>query len=357
MKPENLAYPYGVPVISGLIKSRPEDFEVIEHLDFEPSEQGEHLFLLVEKTGLTTPQLIEIIARQHALHPRQIGYSGLKDRNALTRQWLSLHLPGRELPEKPRDGEGYRVLRAHRHYSKLRHGTHKSNFFRVTLRQVAGLEEVTREQLQALATRGMANYFGPQRFGREQDNVEQALKQLGNARLKRSRRGILLSSLRSYLFNQVLSRRISLGHWDQPLDGDVFMLRGSHSIFSEPLDQSLRQRFSMMDIASTASLYGSGESRLSGEALQIEQRILAEHEEVTACLDRQAVRRQMRALRVALDTFDYEHDPVAKTMRLQVSLPAGSYLTSLLAHFIAVSEPAQEAFRYRQNQPSDGPSR
>ena len=340
----DLIYPYGTAVATGLIKSRAEDFQVVEELGFEPSGEGEHLFLLVEKTGLTTPELVVRIARDYSIHPRQISYSGLKDKNALTTQWLSLHLPGQEAVTTDVNGDGYRVLRALRNRSKLRRGSHKSNFFSVCIRSVQDLPATGRAQLDNCASQGIANYFGAQRFGRRQDNVAQALAQLGHSPLKRTRRSMLLSSLRSYLFNQILSRRISMGYWAQPLEGDVFMLRGSHSIFSAALDATLSERFAAMDISSTASLYGKGDSRLSGEVLQIEQQVLAENREITDCLDRQAVSRQMRALRVAVENFSYEYDAVEKVLRLELRLPSGSYLTSLLDHFIRVSEPDQERF-------------
>lgn len=345
MKQSALAYPYGDALIDGVIKSRPQDFIVVEELGFEPSGEGEHLFLQVEKSGLSTPELVARISRDYSIHPRHIGFSGMKDKNALTTQWLSLHLPGQKADPQVSVGDDYRVLRALRNRSKLRRGSHKSNFFRVCIRAIDDLPAASREQLEAIASRGMANYFGAQRFGRRQDNVEQALARLAGSRLKRTRRGMLLSALRSHLFNQVLSRRISLGHWAHPLEGDVFMLRGSHSIFSEALDASLLQRYASMDIASTASLYGSGQSQLSGPALQLEQQVHSEHGEITSCLDNQAVKLQMRPLRVMVDDLQYELDAAEKCLLLELRLPAGSYLTSLLDHFISVTEPGQGHFR------------
>ena len=344
MKPNPLVFPYGNPLVGGLIKQQPRDFEVVEELGFEPSGEGEHLFLEIEKTGLTTAQLVDRVARDYALQPRAIGYSGLKDKNAVTTQWLSLHLPGREAPAREAAGDGYRVLRARRHRGKLRRGTHRANFFRVTLREVEALPAATREQIAALRACGMANYFGPQRFGRARDNVEQALAQLGSRQLKPRRRSLLISALRSHLFNQVLSRRIAAGLWDEPLDGDVFMLRGSHSIFSEPPTAELRRRFAELDIAATASLYGDGPERLGGEALRIERRVFDENREIRTCLDRLRVKRQMRALRVVAESFEYDYAAGARCLRLQLRLPAGSYLTSLLGHFIAVTEPDQADF-------------
>jgi tRNA pseudouridine13 synthase len=336
--PMDLPYPYGAALASGVFKSTPADFEVEEVLGFEPDGEGEHLFLWVEKKGLSTPELIARIAHDHSLKPAVISHSGLKDKHALTRQWLSLHLPGNGTPFDRPAGDGYRVLRQLRHHRKLRPGTHKSNRFRLRLREVSGLGDVTREQIETVASAGFANYFGHQRFGSKQDNVQQALQQLHSRKMSRSRRSLLLSSLRSQLFNLILARRIELGCWAQPLDGDVFMLRGSHSIFSEKLDADLLARYRRLDISSCASLYGSGVKPMSGQPRAIEQAVFAECADITSCLDRHGSRLQMRPLRALADGFEYDFDAAAGLLNLQLSLPAGSYVTSLLDHFIVLAD-------------------
>lgn len=337
MRPE-LFYPYGAARAGARLKATPEDFEVEEVLGFEPLGEGEHLFLWVEKRGLTTPELIERIARDHGLSAAPIGYSGLKDKNAVTRQWLSLQLPGQADPFDCPVGEGYRVLRQQRHNRKLRPGSHRSNRFRLCLREVDDLPSLTRQQIDSVQTQGFANYFGAQRFGRKADNVEQALSQLGKRRLSRARKSILLSSLRSYLFNAILVQRVSGGHWQAPLEGDVFMLRGSHSIFSEPLDASLLERYRQLDLSPCGSLFGTGRQLMSGQAQSIEQVVFAEHSEITACLERHRSKLQMRPLRAVAESLSYDYDAAAKLLRLEVSLPAGSYVTVLLEHFLLLEE-------------------
>lgn len=327
-------YPYGPAVASAVLKFRPGDFEVSEELGFEPAGEGEHLFLLVEKSGLSTRELIGCIARDYSLEPRLIGYSGLKDKHALTRQWLSLHLPGKSPACGLFEGTGYQVLKQVRHSRKLRPGSHSYNAFKVRLRDVVDFSEQTREQLDAIAGRGFANYFGTQRFGRQQDNVKQALVELPRRRLKRSRRSLLISALRSHLFNLVLAQRIHLGHWDLPLDGDVFMLRGTHSIFTDTLDDALVDRYRVLDIASTGSLYGAGQNLLAGEPRAIEARVYAACEEITSCLDQQGAKLQMRALRAVANKFSYDYDAGNKLLRLKADLPSGCYMTTLLEHFI-----------------------
>ena len=327
-------YPYGPVVASAVLKSRPGDFEVSEELGFEPAGEGEHLFLLVEKSGLSTRELIGCIARDYSLDPKFIGYSGLKDKHALTRQWLSLKLPGKSPAYGLIEGNGYQVLKQARHTRKLRPGSHSHNSFKVRLRDVVDFSEQTREQLDAIAGRGFANYFGTQRFGRRQDNVKQALVELPRRRLKRSRRSLLISALRSYLFNRVLAQRIHLGHWDMPLDGDVFMLRGTHSIFTDTLDDALVDRYRMLDIASTGSLYGAGQNLLGREPRAIEAQVYTACEEITGCLDQQGAKLQMRALRAVVDQFSYEYDAANQSLRLKADLPSGCYMTTLLEHFI-----------------------
>ena len=337
MAPE-LVYPYGPPVAGAVLKSRPSDFRVIEELGFEPTGEGEHLFLLVEKSGISTHELIARVGRDYSLDPRHIGYSGLKDKHALTRQWLSLHMPGKKPPSELFKGNDYQVLRQASHNRKLRPGTHKYNSFEVHLREVSDFPDQTGEQISAVTRQGFANYFGAQRFGRQQDNVRQALEQLPRRRLKRSRKSMLLSSLRSYLFNRILAQRIGLGHWDLPLEGDVFMLRGNRSIFSEALDDGLVERFRALDISNTASLYGIGQGLLTGEARAIEAQVFAECEAITRCLDQQGTKLQMRALRGVVDNFSYDYDAADQSLLLKLDLPAGCYVTTVLDHFIKLQD-------------------
>ena len=335
---EKPVYPYGESAISGVIKSTPADFQVNEELGFEPGGEGEHYFLLVEKTGLSTQELITRIAQDYSLHPRLVGRSGLKDKHARTSQWLSLHLPGKSLPAVRSSGDGYRILRQVRHHRKLRPGTHKSNRFQLCLREVEKFPDQTIAQINLIARQGFANYFGAQRFGRRQDNVKQALAQLAGRRLQRSRKSILLSSLRSYLFNQILARRISLGHWRKPLSGDVFMLRGSHSIFQDEIGDDLLARYQQLDIASSASLYGMGRNQVADQAQAIEEQVFAQHADITDCLDRQGTKLQMRALRAVVDDFSYDYDAEKRKLWLKVTLPAGSYVTTMLEHFIDLTD-------------------
>ena len=335
---EALVYPYGDATIKGTIKSQATDFKVDEDLGFEPDGEGEHLLLQIEKVGLSTHELIDRIAADFKLKPRDIGYSGLKDRHAVTRQWLSLRLPGQSGHENAPESADYRILKQGLHRRKLKPGTHRRNHFEVTIRNLSAFSSVTQNQIDLIRCKGMANYFGQQRFGSKQDNVGRALGVFGSERktrkISRSKKSLYLSALRSHLFNQILSRRIEAGYWSEPADGDVFMLAGSQSIFYEPINQDLIDRFDQQDISSTVSLYGTGNRMLEGRALALEDQVLAEFEEIRDCLSQQKTHLAMRATRVVVENLKFAYSDAEQTLTIVATLPRGSYFTTLLNHFL-----------------------
>jgi tRNA pseudouridine13 synthase len=336
-----LKYPYGEPHQTGAIKSQVDDFRVVENLGFEPCGEGEHLFLCVEKTNFTTQDLIEQIAREFSVKPRDIGYSGLKDKLAVTQQWLSVHLPGQMNSVEMPCSSHYNLLQHGWHNKKIRAGSHRSNSFEVMVRGVADLSDQTQHQIDDVKAFGMANYFGEQRFGARQDNVERAIHSFTNERrarkLSRTKRSLYISALRSFLFNQILSRRIEQNFWHQPLLGDVYMLSGSHSLFSDDIDDNILKRYQQQDISSAVSLYGAGSSLLSETALALEEAVFHQYSEIVECLSAQKVKLQMRTTRVAVESFDVTHDSDAQALKVSATLPSGCFFTTLLKHFIDTS--------------------
>lgn len=336
-----MKYPYGSPHQTGVIKSQADDFRVSENLGFDACGEGEHLFLHIEKTNLTTQDLIEQVAREFSVKARDIGYSGLKDKLAVTKQWLSVHLPGQMNSVKIPSSSHYQLLQHGWHNKKIRSGSHRSNSFEVTVRGVTELSNQTQQQINDIKMTGMANYFGEQRFGAQQDNVERAIHTFTNERrtrkLSRTKRGLYISSLRSFLFNQILSQRLEKNHWHQPLQGDVYMLSGSHSLFSGTIDDSILERYQQQDISSAASLYGEGVSMLSENALAIEEAVYNQYPEVIACLVGQKVKLQMRTTRVTVEGFNVVHDLNSHSLKVTATLPSGCFFTTLLKHFIESS--------------------
>src|SRR5690606_12755695 len=224
---------HGAPVLSASIRAAPEDF-LVEELDaFAASGAGEHLLLQVEKRGMNTAFAAKLLAQWAGVGEAAIGYAGLKDRHAVTRQRFSVHLPAREAPgvdsleataAASGPGQGLRVLGQSRHAKKLPRGALAGNRFRLLLREAQGVRSAIDARLHDIATLGVPNYFGDQRFGRDGANVANALAMFAGRRVARAQRTHLLSAARSELFNRVLAARVGAGSWDRGLEGEVWML-------------------------------------------------------------------------------------------------------------------------------------
>ena len=165
---------YGPPLVAATIRGEPADFVVTEILNLDFSGDGEHDWLWIEKTGANTAWVGEQLAKHAGVHPRDVGFSGLKDRHAVTRQWYSVRRPtGAGSNWGALDIDGVRVLEQHRHQRKLKRGAHRANRFRIALRggEVAAHSEQLVARLELIAAQGAPNYFGEQRFGRDGGNI------------------------------------------------------------------------------------------------------------------------------------------------------------------------------------------
>ncbi|GAB2512740.1 tRNA pseudouridine(13) synthase TruD [Lysobacter humi (ex Lee et al. 2017)] len=323
---------HGAPVLRARMRARIEDFIVEELPGFEPTGQGEHVLLAIEKRGMNTAFAARRIAEWAGVGEVAIGYAGLKDRHAVTRQWFTVHLPGRETPDVAGlESNELRVLSHTRHARKLPRGALAGNRFTLVLRDVEASGDID-ARLHAIAARGVPNYFGEQRFGRAGDNVQQALAMFAGRRVRREERSLLLSAARSELFNRVLAERVRLDRWDAPLDGEVWMLDGRRSIFGpEPFDDALAARLAAFDIHPTGPLWGRGALRTTGDCAAIETAALEgeEAQALRAGLERAGLDQERRALR--LRPADLRWTQGAGTLELGFALPAGCYATTVLA--------------------------
>ena len=330
--PLSLPYAYGEPALTADLRVSPDDFIVDEMLGFSPSGHGEHLFVLVEKRNANTHYVAEALARQARIKSRDVGYAGIKDRRALCRQWFSLALPGKTDPDfSGWCGNGWRVLDGRRHDRKLRRGVHRGNRFDISLRQCAGDVSDLAHRIELITQLGVPNYFGEQRFGRDGDNVVQALSRLSTGRPpSRHQRSIYLSALRSFLFNQVLARRVVESRWNQLVAGDILMLAGTGSVFPSDDSADLIGRVESGDLTPTGLLYGSpGKLTASSEALAIELAVAEEHRDICGMLDRADVGAARRALRVIPGGFSCQRT-AGDTLHCTFTLPRGSYATAVL---------------------------
>jgi tRNA pseudouridine13 synthase len=162
-----------MPGIGGCIKERPEDFIVEELPLYEFSGQGEHVYLFIEKRGMNTHDVIRRLAKAFGVNRGAIGYAGLKDKQAVTRQHFSVYQtdPSRDQRslERASHHPNFHILWSRRHTAKLRRGHHGGNRFIIYIRQVEpAMLPVARDILDVLVGNGAANYIGPQRFGYRQ---------------------------------------------------------------------------------------------------------------------------------------------------------------------------------------------
>ncbi len=322
---------WGAPPVRARLRQQPEDFEVEEILGFEPSGNGEHAFLWVEKAGVNTEWLARRLAAFAGVPPADVGFAGLKDRHALTRQWFSLQLAGREDPAwETLSTPGVRVLSSARHSRKLRRGTLRGNRFRIRLRELAGQVDALPERLASIAGQGVPNYFGEQRFGRERGNLELARALFAGRRLPRTERGFALSAARAEIFNALLARRVLDGSWRLGLDGEVWMLDGSHSIFGpEPLSAELAQRVAAGDVHPTGPLWGRGALRPDGAAERLERAVADQHAALAQGLEAVGLEQERRALRLPVGALQWQLES-QNALRLEFQLGAGSFATAVL---------------------------
>jgi tRNA pseudouridine13 synthase len=327
---------HGVPEVQGHIRQSASDFEVSEILGYELSGDGEHDYLWLEKQDANTPWVAGKLARHAGIRDKDVGFAGMKDRKAVTRQWFSVRRPTAAGTDwSSLDLSGVRILDKTRHERKLKRGALQSNRFRIAIRDVDAAKDAIDERLELLREKGVPNYFGRQRFGRDGNNLKMASDLFAGKRINRSKRGITLSAARSFLFNHILQRRVLDDSWDRLLPGECACLDGSNSFFVvDRLDAETRKRCEDMDIHPGGALWGSGESPCSGEILKLEQSVVEPFKDYREGLESH-MELSRRALRLAVRDFEWELD--ARTLRLQFRLCRGGYATAVLREIAILS--------------------
>lgn len=329
---------FGPPLLTARMRCAPEDFRVEEIPGFEASGQGEHLLLTVEKRGMNTAFAAKRIAAWAGVPEMGIGHAGLKDRHAVTVQRFSVHLPKRVAPDLAGlQSDDLRVLRADWHSRKLPRGALAGNRFVLVLREVSGEREAIQARLARIAAEGVPNYFGEQRFGRDGDNVENARRMFAGRRVKREQRSLLLSAARAAVFNAVLDARVSDGSWRTGLEGEVWMLDGSRSVFGpEPMSDALAVRLREFDIHPSGPLWGRGELRSQGAARAVEEAATASFADLKAGLETAGLDQERRALRMRPGELGWEWSG-DDVLTLRFTLPPGAYATTVMAQLGEVS--------------------
>ncbi len=326
---------------SGCIRSKVEDFQVDEISVLSPSGEGEHLWLQVKKSQLNTMTVTRELAKAANVPVSSVSFAGLKDKYAITTQWFSIWLPGKELVLADSQFNcDIEILQQIRHDKKLKRGMLKGNRFTIVVRQLKGDGELLRHRFEEVGNFGVPNYFGQQRFGNNGSNLKQIAAVLrGELKIKgRQQRSILYSAMRSWLFNQILAERINQQIWLAHIQGDVFMLDGSHSVFvDEGNQEEYEQRLADCDIHLTAPLYGAGSLMAVGEAAKLEKSVLDQYPEMTGFLEARGLKISRRALRLVLQSPEINW-LAEDVVELKFSLPAGGYATSVLTELFNFDE-------------------
>lgn len=330
----NWHYALGGPLGRCLFKSCHEDFVVDERLPFEPDGEGEHLFLLMEKKGENTDWVAGLLARYAGVRRQAVSYAGRKDRHGITRQWFCVSLPGMADPDwSGLESDSMRIIRQSRHRKKLKIGTLKANDFCITLRNIDVDPAVVNTRLEQISREGVPNYFGEQRFGRHGQNIEKAVDMLGGQlRVRRNKRSVYLSSARSWLFNRVLSEKVSEAVWNQYLSGDVLGFQDSNSLIFETPDDAMMARLDGGELSPTSPLWGGGLSKVADQVLAFESSITARYPQLSDGLERTGMLQERRVNRVIPQqmTWVWESSSEGDSLVLRFRLPKGCFATSVL---------------------------
>jgi tRNA pseudouridine13 synthase len=333
------------PLATGLLRASAEDFQVDEILGFEAAGAGPHALLRVRKRGANTEWVARELARAAGCKPFEVGFAGLKDRNAVTTQSFTLPRGKRAASEfAGLRGEGYEVLSAAEHQRKLPRGALEGNRFSITVRELRCDPALLAARIDSLRTGGVPNYFGEQRFGRDGGNLVAVLREAGKLATQgpgsggRGRgnddRGFMLSAARSLVFNAILAERVHQKTWNQLVSGDVANLDGRGSVFAVPdPDAEIAARCAALEIHPTAPLVGDGESLARGEVRALEESIAARFPEALAVIRAARMNSERRALRIRIRELDYEY--ADDVLRLRFALSAGSFATTVLREIIA----------------------
>jgi len=320
---------FGAALGSAVLKASAEDFQVDEVLDIPLSGDGEHLWLWVEKRNLNTEEAARRLAKAAGVPLRTVSYAGLKDRMALTRQWFSLQLPGKADPDLSKaEDDTLKILQATRHKRKLQRGAHAANGFTLRLTAMNADHPALDARLEQLKAQGVPNYFGTQRFGHDGGNVFDAQQWAARKALPEQRnvRSRLLSTARSFLFNQILAARVADGSWNRALLGDLLAFTDSRSFFPATAAELDDPRLAILDLHPTGAQWGEGELGTTGQAHEIEQKVASAHADLADWLIKAGLSQERRILRLPIGRLSW-HYPEPDTLQLEFVLPAGCFAT------------------------------
>lgn len=274
----------------------------------------------IKKRDQNTQWVAGLLSNLADIKRNDVSFCGLKDRFAVTTQWFSLYLPGRELNADQLLHDDFEILSMARHNKKLRRGMHSGNQFRLVLREFSALQDQHAEinvRLENIARYGVPNYFGEQRFGHDCGNLVEAQTLIERDLLKGNRRGtgMILSAARSWLFNLVLAERIRRDNWSTAMEYET-----------QPC----------------APLWGRGRSAAGGELAQLEQGVLADWQSWCYALEHAGLKQERRATVLVPDSLQWKH-LAEDQLELSFGLAAGGFATVVLREIAELFRPPIQA--------------
>jgi tRNA pseudouridine13 synthase len=333
-----------LPGVGGKIRVRNEDFEVEEVPSYEPCGSGDHLYLWVEKRGMAPEFFARTIAQKLGISPGAVGTAGLKDRHAITRQWVSV--PKECEPNMGKlDGDGMRVLKTGRHTNKLKPGHLRGNRFRILIRE-PNREAPIDAILDRIRTQGLPNFYGPQRFGRDGSTVDLGWQCLAGKAPRRIRPFLFrfaLSAVQSLLFNDYLARRLKDGLFRTVISGDAMTKWPIGGMFVAKDVAAEQVRFDAREIVIAGPMFGKKTYPTEGLAAEREAVVLRDNNLSPASFGGfgKLVLGTRRQNLVYLDDLVASWEP--EGLRMSFTLPAGSYATVLLAEVMKTALDDDEA--------------
>lgn len=276
---------------------------------------GEHLLLLISKRDQNTAWIAGLLAKLAGIHRQDIGFCGLKDRYAVTTQWFSLYLPGRDIEIDSLAHDDFKIIESSRHSKKLRRGMHTGNQFCIELRDFLVSDDQLSERINVISDKGVPNYFGEQRFGRNGNNLSEVQKLVELDKLKGNKKGtgLYLSAARSWLFNLILAENIN-----------------------KKLTTSIELEQEM------GALWGRGRSGANFNTAKLEEKVLSDWKDWCYALEHAGLNQQRRNLIVRPNQLCFEK--IAEgNWRFKFSLPKGSFATAILREIAELSRSTEHS--------------
>jgi tRNA pseudouridine13 synthase len=339
MSNRELPFLTATPGIGGVLKHKPEDFVVEEVPLYEPSGEGSHYYLWIEKRDLTTPFFVEQLAKTLEININEIGAAGRKDRWAVTRQFVSI--PARDFEEDQLLGldiKGAKVLSCCRHTNRLKTGHLKANRFEIVIRETASdalsIVNDTAAQLEKL---GFANWYGEQRFGIADDTDDlgfQLLRGMKKGRLSKTKVKFALSAAQSRMFNDWLAARLQDGLCDQVIAGDVMQFQTTRATFIAQDVLAEQARFEAGEIVPTGPLFGPKMAQPESTASEREAAILDRFELNIDAFSQYRKLTSGTRRRMRIKPKDFQVEAIPDGLLFRFELESGVYATTLLREFL-----------------------